>query len=353
MTVTENKLYTFSTSRFTRGIVSSEVLVISRGAKVKHIATRLLGGATAIVVAVGMWAAPAAASPNKAAVADTQVTVTQNAAGDISLSRNKAPDNALVAFDIRSSYQYTGVQILKLNPGVTLEQVDVKAAERQQPSTVKAAQAWFIANTTLLGGLKDMDATYGGENHPDAIKFRLVMPAGTYHIVQFKPVGGVKPSNTAKTLTISSAGGITGPYSPQVLRINNVGGTTDRFLLDSVQGPIRAMPTTVRNQAGSGIPAPPRQLHDIHLIQVQPGTTEAEAISWITAGGPSPLVAGGGRLNTGTMSPSRYMDLDMRPRDLEGNVRLGRYVLTSTEWDAVDGRRHFDQGELRMVDFVA
>jgi hypothetical protein len=84
----------------------------------------------------------------------------------------------------------------------------------------------------------------------------------------------------------------------QKVEVSNINGPDRFYAYSNVMGVVHNGPITLTNKTGS-ITNPTRELHFFQWTQVQPGTTAAQVCSWLTAGGPSPVVPGGGTANFG------------------------------------------------------
>ncbi len=312
----------------------------------------VLAAAVAAVLAFG-GAAPAVASGNGSApgaLTTNNLVISQNAAGAISVVQGSVLQaGPVVQAQFSSVFTYTDAsgkvynadpEIFQLHNDATLVQVDTKIAEAGQGgATAAAAIQWFLANTTFYGGLPDTSSN----------RFDLILPPGKYYVAQLQPVPplNLKPSNTAKTFSVVGSPQATQPYANQVLTVVNTNGP-DLFSAYSVTygtSKLHNGTITITNKTGS-ITSPP-ELHFFQWRQVQSGTTSQQVCNWYTAGGPSPLVSGGGKANFGTLSSQRAVRAHL-------NVPVGRYLVSSNIPDGNTGKAHSAQEcEFALVDVVA
>ena len=102
--------------------------------------------------------------------------------------------------------------------------------------------------------------------------------------------------------------------------------TTDRFLISGLTTQyLKNGPLNIYNKS--------RELHFTRLVQIQPGTTNAQVSAWLNGTGPSPVVPGGSTMNFGTLSPYRYAQTNL-------NVNKGTYVILDFIPDTTTGRPH-------------
>lgn len=280
-----------------------------REQEVKQRFSRLAIAALAAIVMIGggVLAGPAAAaipattqvaqSQAAAALGPNEMLVEQDAAGQIKITKNGALSaNKLLKVTFKSVFPQAHPQILKLESGVTLGDVDQNLAS----GNIR----WLTGTRTTAAKVQ----LHGGQGEPGTLYMERMLGPGTYHIAQMRIVDNVKPSTANVMFTISGSWTVT-PQAFQQVSVSNSNRNTNYADSFSTSNTVSsAYPRLV--QTGSMITASnktgtygPRELHNFAWTQVQPGTT-IEQVCASYSGGPNVFVPGGGRQVFGTMSSS-------------------------------------------------
>jgi hypothetical protein len=255
------------------------------------------------VATLGFTAAPASASPGNT------LRLSQDAAGQVAIQQGATLRAGLVNVDITSAYAAADPETFQLRNGATLPQMDVKITEagNWQADAAKAAEAmrWFVDNTTFYGGLSAVGQ----------VSYKTVLPGGSYYAAQVN-----NPSATARTFQVAGNAHATLPAANQSVSMKE----PDRFVVSGPGGKLHRGPLRISNDSG--------ELHFAQLVQVQPGTTDADVTAWF-AGGQNPSVSGGSVLNFGTQSPGRASMVDL-------TLPSGTYALLDYIPDTTSGMPH-------------
>jgi hypothetical protein len=131
----------------------------------------------------------------------------------------------------------------------------------------------------------------------------------------------------------------------QKVEVSNINGPDRFYAYSNVMGVVHNGPITLTNKTGS-ITNPTRELHFFQWTQVQPGTTAAQVCSWLTAGGPNPVVPGGGTANFGTLSTQQAVNGYL-------SLPLGRYAILSWIPDVNTGVPHALECEFGLADLTS
>jgi hypothetical protein len=265
--------------------------------------SKIISAAVAAVATLGLTANPASAS-----TANT-LRISQDSAGQVTIQQGTTLRAGLVSADITSVYTAADPETFQLRNGVTLDQMNTEITEagnwQTDPATAAAAMRWFVANTTFYGGLSAV-------GH---VSYRTVLPAGSYYAAQVND-----PAATAKPFRVSGSTYATLPATDQSVSMQE----PDRFVVNAPGGTLHRGTLRIANNSG--------ELHFAQLVQVQPGTTDADLTAWF-AGGTNPTVTGGAVLNFGTQTPGRAAVVDVP-------LPNGTYALLDYIPDTTTGLPH-------------
>ncbi|MBC6459841.1 hypothetical protein [Actinomadura sp. HBU206391] len=260
--------------------------------------------AVVTVGTLGFTASPASASPG-----GSTLRVSQDAAGQVAIQQGTTLRAGLINVNVTSAYAAADPETFQLRNGATLSQMDVKIAEagNWQVDAAKAAAAmqWFVQNTSFYGGLSAIGQ----------VSYKTVLPAGRYYAAQVN-----NPSATAQTFRVTGNTYAALPATNQSITMKE----PDRFVVSGSGGKLRRGPLRISNDSG--------ELHFAQLVQVQPGTTDADITAWF-AGGENPTVTGGAALNFGTQTPGRASVVDV-------TLPSGTYALLDYIPDTTSGMPH-------------
>lgn len=267
--------------------------------------SRIVSSLVAVVAVgtLGLAATPASASSG------STLRVSQDGAGQVAIQQGSTLRAGLISVNVTSAYAAADPETFQLRNGATLSQMDVKIAEagNWQVDATKAAEAmqWFVRNTTFYGGLSAVGQ----------VSYTTVLKDGSYYAAQVN-----NPSATARTFRVLGKTQATLPATNQSITLKE----PDRFVVAGSGGKLRGGPLRVSNDSG--------ELHFAQLVQVQPGTTDADITAWF-AGGANPTLTGGAVLNFGTQTPGRAAVVDV-------TVPSGTYALLDYIPDTTSGMPH-------------
>ena len=233
------------------------------------------------VATLGFTADPASAS------SDSTLRVGQDAAGQVTVQQGSTLRAGLVNVNITSAYAAADPETFQLRNGATLQQMNVEITEagnwQADATTAAAAMRWFVDNTTFYGGLSAVGQ----------VSYKTVLPGGSYYAAQVN-----NPAATAQPFRVVGNAYATLPATSQSVSMKE----PDRFVVSGPGGTLHRGPLRISNDSG--------ELHFAQLVQVQPGTTDADLTAWF-AGGANPTVTGGAVLNFGTQTPGRAAVVDV------------------------------------------
>jgi hypothetical protein len=259
--------------------------------------------AVVTVAALGFTATPASAS------ADGTLRVSQDAAGQVAIQQGATLRAGLVDVNITSAYTAADPETFQLRNGATLAQMNVKITEagnwQADAATAAAAMRWFVDNTTFYGGLSAVGQ----------VSYKTVLPGGSYYAAQVN-----NPAATAQAFRVVGSTHAGLPVTNQSVSMRE----PDRFVASGPGGKLHRGPLRISNDSG--------ELHFAQLVQVQPGTTDADLTAWF-AGGANPSVSGGAVLNFGTQTPGRASVVDV-------TLPSGTYALLDYIPDTTSGLPH-------------
>lgn len=255
--------------------------------------TKWMSGVAAIFAAIALGTT---ATPASAAVVPNDLVIGQNATtGQVTIQQGTTLQaGPPVNITVSSAFPGGDVEIYQPQNGVSQIDIDQKLIVAgngaNDPAAAAAAMVWFRYNTVIYGGL----------SANGMVNYKHILAPGKYYVAQFRPVQDptnpnvmLLPSNTAKSFRVVGAPQATLPYAPQKLSMNDVNG--DKFIVGTVDGKLHTG-QLLNIYNGSS------ELHFAQIIQMKPGTTDANVAAWI-AGGTNPALPGGGVLNFGTQTP--------------------------------------------------